>query len=230
MTKKLTVFVEGNTKLVFIERLILEIAGYQNISIDRQEFYGGQYLELYGTGSRSGNEKFHALVINCACDGKVKPAILERKDALIAQGYKTILGVRDLHPEFNKNEITKLDKALKVEANDGITIEIILAVLEIEAWFLKEWMHLEKLDASMTLSSILEVTGYDLATCPAEDLPHPAYLLDQIYRIAGMRYRKNDSDAHRTAEAIDYVRLYEVTRNEVPALNKLMTRFDEFLQ
>lgn len=231
MQKKIAVFVEGQTELIFVEHLILEIAGYHKISIERQQLHGGRILQLYSTGSYHGHEKFHALIVDCSCDGKVKPAIVERKDALIKQGYTTIIGLRDLYPDFEKKYLKKLTKSLHIpESTAGVTIKIIVAVLEIEAWFLKEWSHLSKISPLLTVEHIRDQAGVDLSAENAEDLPHPAVLLDKIYSLVGSRYKKREKDAHRTATILDYAALYTTVRESTPSLDLLITQFDLFLE
>jgi hypothetical protein len=228
--KKLAVFVEGNTELIFVEQLLLQIAGYQDITIDRQVMHGGRLKTLYGSGSKRGSERFHALLVNCESDGKVKPAILERKDTLKAQGYDPIIGLRDLYPDFKREQLHGILPALQVGLDDAdALIAIVVAVMEIETWFLKEWTHLERISPKLTLATIQEATGIDLHSQVGEAIAHPADLLDTIYKIAGKRYKKKSADAHRTVHHLDFARLYFEIRNELGALNELMSYIDAFL-
>jgi hypothetical protein len=43
--KKLAVFVEGQTELLFIERLLEEAAGKNNIAIEKRQAFGGRSTE-----------------------------------------------------------------------------------------------------------------------------------------------------------------------------------------
>src|SRR4029078_1525670 len=80
-----------------------------------------------------------------------------------------------------------------------------------------------------TLATIQEATGIDLHSQVGEAIAHPADLLDTIYKIAGKRYKKKSADAHRTVHHLDFARLYFEIRNELGALNELMSYIDAFL-
>lgn len=230
-TRKLAVFVEGQTELLFLERLLLELAGFHNITICREVLHGGHYRRLRSAGSRNGCEPYEALLVNCECDGKVKSAILERKNLLKAQGYSAILGLRDLYPEFDRSELTAVSDGLQAGlADPQVFVRIVLSVLEIEAWFLNEWTHLARISPVLTPEYIeASVVGLDLRTVAAEDLPHPATLTDQIYRLVGMSYRKRESDALRIMNALDFNRLYFDVRGNVAAFNELLSYLDDFV-
>ena len=226
--KKLAIFVEGNTELIFIEKLLFEIAGpLKKLAFTRQRARGGRYHTLTARGYPPDTTEYLVLLVDCSCDGKVKPAIRERLDRLRAEGYNQVIGLRDLYPDF---ELSKYDIAKK--NNDlGVTdppAHILFAVLEIEAWFLGEWSHLTKIHTALTPEFIDANLKVNLRTVKPEQIKAPAHTLDKIYKLVGAQYKKRDGDSHRIANYLDFNELYTNVRSRIPSLDRLLTKFDNF--
>src|SRR3989442_1260227 len=152
--KKLAIFVEGQTELYFVERLLQEVAGYQHISIRLERKIGDGILSLKSKSANTGDETYFALIYDCQGEGSVKTTIQERAKDLQSKGYNTILGLRDLYP-LPLADLEKLIKgANEGLATPGLTVRIVIAVMEIEAWFLKEDRHFVNLDVSLIPSYI----------------------------------------------------------------------------
>lgn len=86
--KKLAVFVEGQTEQIFVERLLLEIAGKKNIHIDRYEATGRQgkrrFIRLEATNQSSG-AKYYAQVIDSRGESNVKSDVRDRYQGLVVK-------------------------------------------------------------------------------------------------------------------------------------------------
>ena len=80
--KKLAVFVEGQTEQLFIEKLLEEAAGKNNISIEKRQALGGQSakrkLKLIEASKRDSDHKYFAQIIDCGSDENVKSDIRDR--------------------------------------------------------------------------------------------------------------------------------------------------------
>lgn len=226
--KKLAVFVEGNTELVFLERLIIEVGGFHQVSIEKQRLHGGNILVLHGNGVLPEDAQYHILIVDCQCDGKVKPAIIERMAGLHRTGYDMVLGIRDVYPTGRK-DIPKLRQSLDEGLDTApVPAHIVLAVMEVEAWFIGEWRHFQKVDAALTPEAILAAHGVDLLSESAESVNHPARLLDAIYSSVGSAYEKRNKEAHGIVSRIDFDYLFGETRFSHPSLGDLFDQLENF--
>lgn len=226
--KKLAIFVEGNTELLFIEKLIFEIAGFHRVSVQRQVLHGGAIQELYATGVGQTDAEFQVLITNCECDGKVKPAILERISSLHEKGYEKILGVRDVFP-VSRDDLEKLRQGVQSGLDKlPVPSNIVLAVMEIETWFIAEWTHFSKVNPLLTPAAIKTKHGIDLQGVSAEVIDRPARLLAEIYEVVGQEYKKKAKDAYAVVSRLDYTHLYMNVRETHPSLDELMTHLDSF--
>ena len=225
---KLALFVEGQAELVFVEKLLIELAGFHRISIERQVMHGGRVTHLSPRGTKDG--KFVALLVNCECDGKVKSAIQERRSALKDQGYRWILGLRDLRPEFKLNELGKASVGIRYGLDDDLAvIDVIFAVQELEAWFLKETSHFMRISAALTPPVVRQVARVDLDVIRIESVSNPAVTLDRIYRAGGASYGKSLGDVNRVVAALDFDSICIDMRDEIEGLKELIGYFDLFL-
>lgn len=74
---------------------------------------------------------------------------------MAAKGYGGIIGIRDVYPAVLRADIQKLREGLKYRVKTNpIEVLFVLAVMEVEAWFLSEHSHFGRLDASGILDPI----------------------------------------------------------------------------
>src|SRR5438309_11644646 len=95
----LAIFVEGQTELIFVERLLFELLGYQSLRVELEAQHGGIYHELGVRGVPPEDAHHSVLLVNCASEGKVLPAIEERALQLRNANYDRVVGLRDIHPD-----------------------------------------------------------------------------------------------------------------------------------
>ena len=156
--KKLAVFVEGQTELIFASKLFLEVIGRKNLRIEQVRAQFGKkaprsYQIVNATGAE-GTEEYYILICDSCGDGTVKSDILELCENLQARGYERIIGLRDVFPLL-LSDVPKLQAHLNSGfENKGIPIDILLSVMEIEAWFLAENNHFLRIDKSLTPENI----------------------------------------------------------------------------
>ncbi len=232
--KKLAVFVEGQTEQIFIERLLVEAAGRSNIAIEKRQALGGQSakrrLRLIEASTPNSEHKYLAQIVDCGSDGRVKSDIMDRYDGLAAQGFETIIGVRDVFPDIAYADIPLLRGGLRrYLKTNPIEVKFVLGVMEIETWFIAEHTHLQKLDPSLTPSLIKARLGFDPSTDDIQLRAHPTEDLDNIYHLAGLKYAKDKNRVQRTVNVLDYERIYIELPSKLPDLKILVDTITKFL-
>ncbi|TAH20397.1 MAG: DUF4276 family protein [Cytophagales bacterium] len=237
--KKIAFFVEGQTEQFFLNKLLIEIAGSKNIFIKLKKFKGkGKPTEdiLPKTLSQPSHQVNHTVLIyDCAGDGSVKSRILEEYRDLRKNGYAEIVGLRDLYPLPDLQKLTRrLNNGLVI---NGKRIEealpndtsIVVAVREIEEWFLAECNHYVCIDASLNYA-VVSSLGFNPCTDDLTIRSNSAALdLHAIYQLAGKHYNKKKDNVDRTLSCLDYTNLYLNVRHKIPKLNDLITKIDAFL-
>ncbi len=241
--KRIAIFVEGKTELIFIKKLLEEIAGENNISITSDVTTGKpeQPRKLYNQPRE--NAPFSALLYDSGNDRQVLSDMFKlykkSTDPSTEHKYDTIIGVRDLYPrnlekklEF-ENSIKALIKgrikSLKSSNTHIIPMKVIVAVMEVEAWFLAEWQFFSKIDERLTSEFILQTYGLDLINIDVETIPHPSYNLHQIYQLIGLNYTKTEEQVKEIVESINYQPLLSDVVKKVKQLQKLIKEIDDFL-
>jgi hypothetical protein len=220
------IFVEGQTELVFVEHLLFAMLGYQGLRIELEKQYAGFYRKIGIRGAPPENAYHRILLVNCAHDGKVLPAIEQRANNLRNAGYDRIIGLRDIYPEPS-NELEEIcgliaDRLVSMP----LPCKMVIAVREIEAWFIADTEHFVLYNPLLTSAFIQQQIGVDVTKQDVEQIPHPAELLGKIYNLVGGTYGKKLREAHRVAAILNYEYLYLEAPERVPALKKFMDELD----
>jgi len=233
--RKIAIFSEGQTEQLFAVDLIKTIAREKKLLLKKERAYGGRrfptiWMQIDADEGDQAECDFYFLLVDCASDSRVVTAINERYDGLVAQGFETIIGIRDLRPDFGRDELQKvLSGAHRVLRNDKVLPLLVIATMETEAWIISENDHFTKLNATLTKETILDQTGIDISG-NSEDIEVPADSLNEMYEIAGLSYSKSRSDVIRTLEAVDmsaYARPEVIAR--APSLQPLLHRLTQVL-
>jgi len=228
---RLAVFVEGYTEVVFVEKLIEEIAG-DNVLIEQREIRGGsttrRTMGLIKATKPDTGQKYFVLLVDCGGDDLVKTRILEEHANLTKKGYSQIVGIRDVRPKFSHEDIPKLEANLpKYVKTSLIPVQFILAIMEIEAWFLAETTHFAKIDPAITVVAIKARLGFDPENDDMQRRLAPADDLTNCYAIGGKTYLKRQ--AKDTVEALDYALIYMELREKFNYLDRLIGSIELFL-
>ncbi|MEO6825333.1 MAG: hypothetical protein ABI167_11545 [Nitrosospira sp.] len=174
-----------------------------------------------------GGEKYYVLLVDCGGDHQVKPRIYEQHEYLTRAGYTKIIGLRDVRPNFTYEQIPKLERDLKKYIKTSlIPVEFVLAVMEIEAWFLAEFNHFPKIDPLVTVSTIKATLGFDPESADLQLRDTPRDDLERSYMIGGKNYEK---PAYTTIACLDYSYIYLELQHKVAYLKRLVASIDEFL-
>jgi hypothetical protein len=229
---RLAVFVEGYTEVVFVEKLIEEVAGMKNVLIERRLIRGGsttrRTMRLITAARQRTGEQYYVLIYDCGGDDPVKTRILEEHSNLTKKGYSAILGLRDVRPKFSHADIPKLEADLpKYVKTSLIPVTFIPAIMEIEAWFLAETTHYQRIDPAITLAAIKTTLGFDPENDDMEHRLEPADDLNNCYQIGGKQYVKHK--AQDTINALDYALIYLQFPRKCKYVARLMGCIEKFL-
>ena len=227
--RKLAVFVEGQTEQLFLQRLIIELAGRNNVNLKLQNRRGDAVLTLYGESQCEHDDRqYFVLIYDCQGDSQVKAKIVESSQRLAEEDYSVVLGLMDLFP-FALEELPLLIEGLAKGIPDtGVPTRIHVAVSEVEAWFLQEASHFSVLNPKMSPSFIKERVGFDPTVDCAEKIPHPAEFLRKIYNTVNLTYRKRREHVVQTVFALDIENLCVGCNDLIPsfvAFNNDLNRF-----
>lgn len=228
---RLAVFVEGYTEVVFVKKLIEEIAG-NKVQIEHREIRGGsrtrRTMALIEATKPETGLKYFVLLMDCGGDDLVKTRILEEHDNLTKKGYSRIIGIRDVRPKFSHADIPRLEANLpKYVKTSLIPVQFILAIMEIEAWFLAETTHYPKLDPAITVVAIKTILGFDPESDDMQQRLAPADDLNNCYAIGGKTYVKHR--AKDTVDALDYALIYMEIWKKFKYLGLLIGSIETFL-
>lgn len=206
--RKLAVFVEGQTELVFVREFLVKWFDYDgkkigfncynlwnNNLVDTSYLYGDEDCENY------------YLIVNVGNDNSVLGKIRARMPFLVKNNYDVVIGLRDMFSDQYikdakgreiKDEVTQMHIDAVNEQIDAIEngdkIRFHFAIMEVEAWLLGMHQYLEALDDRLTTAYINENVGLDLSQDPETSIFHPAVELGRIYELVGKNYGKHDSD------------------------------------
>jgi hypothetical protein len=228
--KRLAIFVEGQTELHFVQRLIEEIAGYGLINFELKILRAGAIHDLRSVGPDSEIAEMNIMIVDCGGDGSVKSAILERADLLASRGYSEVIGLLDLFPKQLDN-LEKYEQGLAVGLDDKeIKIRIFVAVKEIEAWFVDEFTHFARVCETLTPERVFEISGYNPREgCAEVDVNHPASLIKVVYKAVGRDYRKREADTFRILSNIDFGEIYLSVKERSRSLSKFIDGVEGFM-
>jgi hypothetical protein len=227
--KKLAVFVEGQTEQIFVEKLLIEIAGANKILFEKSKAYK-DVLIREGTSLKHPDQKYYVLLVNCAGDERVKSKIRDTYEDLVNKNYVAIIGLRDVFPQLRSN-IPQLQRNLyKYIKTKPIKPELILSIMEIEAWFLAEHSHFEKIHKGLTLNTIKNKLKFHPSEDDMQLLTNPAADLDRVYQIVGYRYTKELKNSQRTINKLDYAVIYLELISKLPPLEHMVRVIDKFLE
>ncbi len=227
----MAVFVEGQTEQIFVRRLLTEIAGSHRVAFSEAVVKGRQGHRLILLTGHSDSPDtgcdYYIMICNCGGDEAVASVIKERYDSLSNQ-YSQIVGLRDVYPssEADLPQIRRL--CLHRMPTKPISPRLVLAVLEVEAWFIGEETHFDRLDPGLSVDKWASVMGFDPRVDRVEAIGHPADFLGKVYSIAGLSYSKSRTSVERTVHALDYGRIYLNLGERIPAIKELIEEFDLF--
>jgi len=210
--KKIAIFVEGQTELLFMDRLVHELAVSEGLVVELAEASGGssraRRMKILKRAQPAEGRQCYVLIVNCGGDSMVKSDILERHHGLAAAGFALVLGLRDVYGQFRYEDVPRLRESLRYGLpRRNPVVEIILSVMEIEAWFLAEHTHFQRIARELTPERIARQLRFDPRWDDLERRWHPAQDLDRAYQLGGARYTKQRGNVARTLDCLDFALL-----------------------
>lgn len=232
--KKMAVFVEGQTEQIFVEKLIEEVAGKKHLSIETRQARGGtghkRTMKLIAVRASASDQRFFASIVNSGSDNRVKSDIVEQYEKLTEAGFRFIVGIRDVFPEFSYAEVPRLRTGLLYRVKTSpVQVVFVLGVMEVETWFITEYSHFPRMHKGLTIELIRTSLGFDPSVDDVQLRNHPSADLDAAYRLVGERYSKNRSSVRRTVNILDYERLYLELPSRNPDFQSLIETINDFL-
>lgn len=180
---KIAIFVEGLTELELTKTLLHGLCGKRGLALEVRRQFSGKLLLV--SNDSPCDPHASVLLVNCSTDSQVKSQIRDQYTTLVAAGYNHIIGLKDVYPHPSA-ELPKVQHALSLGLPTGnIPVQMHLAILEVESWFLDEHTHFERIEPTLTIANIA-ASGFDLLANPGLTWPHPSQTLDAIYKIAGI--------------------------------------------
>jgi Domain of unknown function (DUF4276) len=230
--KKLAFFVEGQTERAFVEQLIREMVNRRRLRILAFRAAGGKKsprtIKLIHSTRPGPDQEFQVQIVESQNDERVGSDVRDNYDNLVRHGFSTIIAIRDVYP-LPSTDIPMLRRALRYKLpTKPIDPVFVLAIMEIEAWFLSDYRHYERIHSSLTLSRIKTAFGFDPSSDDMQLLPCPHNQLHAIYQLAGHRYRKRAKQVARTVKCLDYAMIYLEMIGRFPDLKALVNVLDEF--
>lgn len=232
--RKIAFFVEGQTEQILINRLVREVLGAGNITIIQKKISGGtnsprnEFIRSYNIARSS---LFTILIYDCGADNRVKSEILENIRSLRESGFSFIVGVRDLYP-LPLEDLPRLEKGLAFLPHSlheyQKTFDIVIAVREVETWFLAETSHFLKISKKLTGRYIEKHLGFNPDTVNPLSREHPSADLTRIYKLAGRSYTKKYWQVEKLVNRLDFNRIRNQIRYQIPSLNILITIVERF--
>ncbi len=212
---------------MFTAALIQVLAQAANLYINRASQYRGQ-LVLEASTPAQGVTHF-VLLADCNCDNQVKTQIRDNYASLVDAGYSSIIGLRDVYP-LDATDVPDLEAALYLGLpQGGIPIYIHLAVMELESWFIAENSHFSRISPILTLPYMAQ-NGFDLNQVPPQQWAPAATVLDDIYMLAGYRYKKKENHVKRTIAAMSMPLVFSYVRSTVPEFDAFVTSLETALE
>ncbi len=230
---KMAIFVEGYTELVFVDKLIREVAEKNAVLIQWRRIDGGttcprHNYQIQAEGPQAGQKHF-VVIHDCGGDDAVKTRMTEEYPSLVKSGYSKIVCIRDVYPRFTAAEITDLEKGLPLLVRTKpLVVDFILSIMEVEAWFLAEYFHFLNIDAKITVPAIIAACGFDPVNDDMQLRPTPANDMNACYAIGGKTYKKGNAQA--TVQALDYAHVYAGLVDKFAYLKKLCEIMAAFLK
>ena len=206
--RKLAVFVEGQTELVFVREFLKQWYGYDVnvVGFDCYNLLAKEFCDAeYKYGSEDSENYF--MIVNVGNDNSVLSSIIGRLKFLRNKGFQLVVGLRDMYSsqyikdahkheivdEVSRQHVESVKKILS-DLEDGVFVDFHFAIMEVEAWFMGMDDFMERLDGRLTRDFVSQNLNISLDDDPEKTMFHPAAELGKIYALVGKQYDKHKSD------------------------------------
>lgn len=212
--KKLAIFTEGNTELLFAEAVINDLASQKKFVINTHNIMGSKrnrnLIDITEITAKKvdDNTNFYIMIYNSGTDNQVKSDLIEHYKGLEKAGYQKIIAMRDVYNDATRDELDRFRAGLNSNLPTGdIRIYFCLGVMEFEAWLLAEYTHFNKFNKGITLEKVHAECKIDLVNDDLSLLPNPSNSLKEIYWLANIHYNKNHKQLSEIFSCLDFYRI-----------------------
>jgi hypothetical protein len=226
--RKIAIFVEGQSELIFIRELLLKFYDWQNVWIECYTLFNNVNLNPTEYSIKNEDASIYYQILNIGNDRKVLSSILKRESYLFSenQSFDKVIGLRDMYSKEYREEVktSSVDETINQKFIDGRSqtiktgtknpdkIRFHFAIMELETWIL----GIDSLFSSMK-DKIAKELGFDLNDIELEtDIFHPAKVLDRVMQIVdNSGYDKKSKGINMLMSRIskeDFIRLLDSER------------------
>jgi len=231
--KKTVFVVEGQTERIFVEKFIEELAGALAYSVTSVEHHGDSLVHVHSRGNAPEDRADYVInIIDVGNDDKVRSYVGDENiELFIKKGFQGVYGLRDKYTGNGKEISLALNSEIDFELTKkwGVSVEVVVAVQEVEAWFLSVPRFFTAYNNSLIIRRLNEILGYDISTIPVEAISHPSEEINKVLKTVGKKYKKKERDAFKITHNLDYDVLYAERSAVIPALGRLCALIDSSL-
>ena len=233
--RKLAIFVEGLTEQILVRQMLQAVLDRNRIAIQTVKITGGHNVRMSFTVMRAAhvdnNTDYFVLVYDCGGETNVKGYLMARRDKLISNGYTAIMGLRDVYPNFERDQVGKLLHGLNYKLSQKkAKTHIYLAIMETEAWFLGEYNHLKKVSRKLTPEFVEKHLGFNPRTGNMEDRDNPAKDMKAVYQLVGHDYTKKRDRLNAVVSKLDFHYFTHELAEKMPSLKKFVEGLEGFFR
>jgi len=233
--KKLAIFVEGLTEQILVRHMLQAVFERNRIAIQTVKITGGHNVRMSFTVMKAAHvdnlTDYYVLVYDCGGETNVKGYLMAHRDKLVSNGYKMIIGLRDVYPNFEREDIGKLLWGLnhKLPQKKAST-HIYLAIMETEAWFLGEYKHLRKISRKLTPEFVERHLGFNPKSQNMEERDHPSDDMKAAYQLVGHDYTKKRDRLNGVVSKLDFNFFTHALADKMPSLGEFAEGLDRFFR
>lgn len=233
--KKIAIFVEGLTEQILVRHLLQAVLDHNRVAIQAVKITGGHNVRMSFTVMRAAHvdrqTEYYVLIYDCGGETNVKGYMMARYQKLVSSGYSMILGLRDVYPNFRREEVPKLLKGLNHHLpQKKARTRIYLAIMETEAWFLGEYHHLKKVSSRLTPGFVAHHLGFNPKTDNMEDRERPAEDMKAVYHLVGHDYTKKRDRLNAVVSKLDFDYFTHDLAAKMPSLGALVDGLEDFFK
>lgn len=214
--KRVAIFVEGQSELIFVREFLLKWFNYQ-VDLECRNLFTDEKIDRADYDFSNPSTDVHFQVINVGMDGNVLSRILSREQYLYNASYEKIIGLRDMYSgdykriaqdrivdlqvngRFKQGALVSIDQKAKRPGQ----IRFCFAIMELEAWWIGIPSLWESIDAELKQQN-------ERWFLFPESIFHPAVFIDQIFQSKNNTYKKKKAEVESIVGKIsreDYVEL-----------------------
>lgn len=212
--RKIALFVEGKTELIFVREYLCHWFDWQ-VDISCIEMLTGYEESPFPPDNLCPQADLHVLIINVGGGAGILSQVKRKQQRLKELGYEKIICLADMYDEDYKrivgeknmhqtidiatNQVFIDAKKESIESiNAPLAIAFCYAIMEIEAWFLGKMDIFHKINAKLTPHFLSNLLGKDITQIdPETTFFHPSNQIKQIFLSIGKKYNKQDSDIYK---------------------------------